>query len=719
MKNYFGIFEDGFNIKLAHLVQDKDIIQIQNLAEIILSNYLYEKKNINRIPTIGLSDTDLEVQDNLDLKQEDFDLPEISELDEMEGGQFPEEIREVTEGRGTAISELQRFLNNFSLETGQIALNANEEQISYHIFNASLTLLAIKKKIKTEILSQEELKSRKYAIGCIPNYDGTTLAFLHRGEFDLLNAILQVRPLISQKRFIFSYIDTNEIALINLMRANYSFPENDYVLILYVGSEYKAGIVMRNNTHVKTFKIIGDTTSRSENIRQVVYSKIILEQDVSNIPLVQHLILTGNMVGDDDIRFFSSKFGETTEVSRFEFKNINIATINRKYSPESIAKYAIPISLALHAADPKNKAFYDTNLLPAKIIESQKRFKIGWHGFILFIAIFYFTYSGTLKNLENNRQIAEIQRQNYNIEAELRRKNAMFARANELTQQINNKRKSMEKIKTISGNKSQWNRILIAFSDAFAKNPISWINYLGSDTSGFMIQGTTNRKENITYISRYFPGCIVSDVKTSEIQSIPAMQFVMNFSYSDQEEWVAGIVKPSPTESKARETSASPPVVQKSKTGVDESTQKLSQPQPVSDISKLSAAQPVTGVTPYTVYREAAETYLSGNIQEGYHKLSQFVEKYPDSPFTYSARYLIGECLFLMGEVAQAKDVFEEIANQDGAKTPDALLMLGRCYNALGDKAKAIDCWGMLITKYPEHRLAKIAEEKIKYVTEH
>ena len=363
MKNYYGIFQDGLDIQIAHLVRDEDLIKIQNLGETTLSEPLYNKKEVNKIPTIELSDTNLEIQNNPDLKEEGFDLPEISEFDEFESNKLTEEITEVNEEGGTSTSELQRFLSNFSLETGKIALNANEEQISYHIFNSSLTLSAIKKRIRTEILSQEELKSRKYAIGCIPNYDGTTLAFLHRGEFDLLNAILQVRPLLSQKRFIFSYIDTNEIALMNLIRANYNFPENDYVLILYVGSEYKAGIVMRNNTHVKTFKIIGDTSSRSENIRQVIYSKIILEQDVSNIPPVQHLILTGNMVRDEDIRFFSSKFGETTEVSRFEFKNINIATINRKYSPENIAKYAIPISLALKAADPKNKAFYNTNLL--------------------------------------------------------------------------------------------------------------------------------------------------------------------------------------------------------------------------------------------------------------------------------------------------------------------------------------------------------------------
>ena len=719
MKNYYGIFQDGLDIQIAHLVRDEDLIKIQNLGETTLSEPLYTKKEVNKIPTIELSDTNLEIQNNPDLKEEGFDLPEISEFDEFESNKLTEEITEVNAEGGTSTSELQRILSNFSLETGKIALNANEEQISYHIFNSSLTFSAIKKKIKTEILSQEELKSRKYAIGCIPNYDGMTLAFLHRGEFDLLNAILQVRPLLSPKRYIFSYIDTNEIALMNLIRANYNFPENDYVLILYVGSEYKAGIVMRNNTHVKTFKIIGDTSSRSENIRQVIYSKIILEQDVSNIPPVQHLILTGNMVRDEDIRFFSSKFDETTEVSRFEFKNINIATINRKYSPENIAKYAIPISLALKAADPKNKAFYNTNLLPPKIIESQKRFKIGWHGFILFIAIFYFTYSATLKNLENNRQIVELQRQNYNIESELRHKNLMFARANELSQQITGKRKSMDKIKTISGNKSQWHRTIIALSDAFAKNPISWINYLRSDTSGFMVQGTTNHKENIAYITRYFPGCIVSDVKTSEIQSIPVMRFVMNFSYSDQEKWVTKVAKPAPVNTQPGKTAAPPPITPAPKSIESESAPKLAAPAPAVVQSQSPPVQSTPRITPYTVYREAAETYLSGNIQEGYHKLTQFVEKYPNSPFTYSANYLIGECLFLMGEVAQAKDIFEKIANQDGTKTPDALLMLGRCYNALGDKAKAIDCWGMLITKYPEHKLAKMAEEKIKYVTEH
>ncbi|HPC35631.1 MAG TPA: tetratricopeptide repeat protein [Candidatus Marinimicrobia bacterium] len=719
MKNFFGIFQDGLDLQIAHLVRDEDIIKIQSLGEVTLSEHLFGKKEIDKIPTIELSNTDLDIQSDLDLKEEGSDLPEISEFDELESDKLADEIREVNEERGTSTSELQRFLSNFSLETGKIALNANEEQISYHTFDAPLSLSAIKKKIKSEILSEEEVKSKKYAIGSIPNYDGTTLAFLHRGEFDLLNAILKVRPLISQKRFIFSFIDTNEIALMNLIRANYSFPETDYVLIIYVGSEYKAGIVMRNNTHVKTFKIIGDTNSRAENIRQVIYSKIILEQDVSNIPPVQHLILTGNMVRDEDLRFFSSKFGETTEVSRFEFKNINIATINRKYSPENIAKYAIPISLALKTADPKNKAFYNTNLLPAKIIENQKRFKIGWYGFILFIAIFYFTYSGTLRNLEDKREIVELQRQNYNIEAELRHKNTMFARANELSQQITSKRKSMDKIKIISGNKSQWHRTIIAFSDAFSKNPITWVNYLKSDTSGFMIQGVTNRKENIAYITRYFPGSIVSDVKTSEVQSIPVLLFVMNFSYADQEKWVMEVPKPAPIIPKAQEIPAKPPADQEKKPIAKESAPKLSETKSSSVSSQPPPPQSTPRVTPYTVYREAAETYLSGNIQEGYQKLSQFVEKYPDSPFTYGAKYLIGECLFLMGETTQAKDVFEEIANQDGAKTPDALLMLGRCYNALGDKAKAIDSWGMLITKYPQHKLAKMAEEKIKYVTEH
>jgi TolA-binding protein len=197
------------------------------------------------------------------------------------------------------------------------------------------------------------------------------------------------------------------------------------------------------------------------------------------------------------------------------------------------------------------------------------------------------------------------------------------------------------------------------------------------------------------------------------------MRFVMNFSYSDQEKWVTKVAKPAPVNTQPGKTAAPPPITPAAKSIESESTRKLAAPAPAVVQNQLPPAQSAPRITPYTVFREAAETYLSGNVQEGYHKLTQFVEKYPNSPFTYSANYLIGECLFLMGEVAQAKDIFEKIANQDGTKTPDALLMLGRCYNALGDKAKAIDCWGMLITKYPEHKLAKMAEEKIKYVTEH
>jgi TolA-binding protein len=718
VKSVHGIFQDGLNIKLAHLVKDKGVIRIQNLGETTLSAQLYSKKEVERVPATELIDEEMNIPDSSEFEGGEFDLPEISEYDELESSKPVEEIEEFKEEEESSIAELQKFLSNFSLERGRISLNASEEEISYHSFDSPLSLSAVKKRAKSEILSEGELKSKKYGIGCIPNYDGTTLAFLHRGEFDLLNAILEIRPFISKKRFVFSYIDTNEIALMNLVRANYDFPEDDYVLIIYVGFEFKVGIVMKNNTHVKTFKIIGNTVSKSESIRQVVYSKIILEQDVSNIPPAQHLILTGEMVSDEDIKFFSKKFGKTTDVSRFEFKNINVNIGNGDYLPETIAKYAIPISLALKTVDPKNKAFYDTNLLPAKIIESQKRFKLGWHGLLLFVAIFYFAYSGTVRNLENKQQIVEIQRQNYNMEAELRRSNLMLIRINELSQQISNLEKNIEKIRAISGSKNQWHRILKALSDTFLKNSISWISSLKSESDGFIAQGVSNRKENIATISKHFPGCILSDVKTSEIQSIPVLGFLIDFPYPEYEELVVEIVEPPQILPGTEKVTTPSPVIQERKPISVANSQKSPETQPAWESSQTPATRTTKEVLPSDMYKEAVGTYLSGNLQEGYNKFRQFVAKHPDAPLAYNANYFIGECLFQMGEIEKAKNVFEEILRQGGSKTPDALLMLGRCYNAINDPARAIDYWGMLITRFPEHRLAKIAEVKVKQVLE-
>jgi TolA-binding protein len=304
------------------------------------------------------------------------------------------------------------------------------------------------------------------------------------------------------------------------------------------------------------------------------------------------------------------------------------------------------------------------------------------------------------------------------MEAEIRRNDLMLTKINNLLQQISNLEENIETIRAISGNKNQWHRALESLSDAFLKNSISWISSFKSESDGFITQGFTNRKENVASISKHFPGCIISDVKTSEIQSIPVLRFMIDFPYPEYEELVAEIIEsPQTIPRTERATTPSPAIKEREPISVA-SSQKSPETQPVKESSQSPAIRKTKEVLPSDMYKEAVETYLSGNLQEGYNKFRQFVAKYPDAPLAYNANYFIGECLFQMGEIEKAKNIFEEILRQGGNKTPDALMMLGRCYNAMNDPARAINYWGMLITRFPEHRLAKIAEMKVKQVLE-
>ena len=129
-----------------------------------------------------------------------------------------------------------------------------------------------------------------------------------------------------------------------------------------------------------------------------------------------------------------------------------------------------------------------------------------------------------------------------------------------------------------------------------------------------------------------------------------------------------------------------------------------------------------TSTIPSEVYNRIVQIYLSGDLEGAFKELQQFIKQYPKDPLVYSADYLIGECLFQMGEIPEAKARFEKIIEQGGNLThvweliPKALMMLGRCYSEEDNPGKAIYYWDKLVKNFPKNRLAKRAVEEIKVV---
>lgn len=689
----FGVFQDGLTVKIAELVSIDGTVKILRLEKAELRAPLYPK------PTETLAENYLSLDNYTeDIEEKDVqDFDELSELNQLENLEIPETLEggdlpvtmdseqemespesymqseESVNGKG----DLQKLLQTFPITKGKIAFSTNDEQISYHQFDSAFATNKLRKKLKQEILSKEELKIKNYALDYIINPNGSGLAFAHRGSFELLDAIQELNPILTKKKFLYSHIDTNEISLINLVRNCYDYPSEDFVTVLYIGIDYKVGIVLKDNNHIKTFPII-ITETDPEKKRQAIYSKIILEQDISNTPITQHVILAGEDVTDEDVAYYQEKGFYWDPLKRLELKDIELVeTEEDSSSSEIIAQYAIPISLAWKALEIKGTKFHNCNLLPTKIIESQKYFKIAWHGFLILAIIFYVALWGTLNNLEIKQEIKNIQKEQTRVQTVISEINRKITQVNLVKDKINVIEAKNQLVKDISEDKNQWHKILKDLSIGYGQNSISWIRSIRNKQNELLLSGLTSRRRNIITFSNFFPECEIKSITPIFIEEVPIWNYEMIYQFPKVKEEQKKIVA----------TKVEPPQILNN------------EPESYNEITLL--------------YHDIITAYFAGRISESHQRFIEFANNYPDHKRAYNATYFTGECNFIEGNIDKAVTIFSNILSKNGSKNPDCLIMLGNSYNKLGNLDKAMSFWQRVLDEYPEHELAELAKFKL------
>ena len=667
----FGIFQDGLTVKIAELISIDGTVKILRLGKTELRAPLYPK------PTESLAEDYLSLDNYTEEPEEKKDIEVQLRCrhcqQEMEGAESYLQSEESVNGK----NDLQRLLQTFPITKGKIAFSTNDEQVTYHQFDSAFATSKLRKKLRQEILSKEELKAKKYALDYILNPNGSGLAFVHRGQFELLDATQELNPILTKKKFMYSHIDTNEISLINLVKNCYDYPSEDFVTILYIGIDYKVGIVLKDNNHIKTFPII-ITEIDPEKKRQAIYSKIILEQDISNTPITQHVILAGEDVTDEDVAFYQEKGFYWDPLKRLELSNLELVETNEDLdSSEIIAQYAIPISLAWKALDVKGTKFHQSNLLPTKILESQKYFKIAWHGFLTLAIIFYVALWGTLKNLEIKQEMQNLQVKQTQVQTEISEVQRKITQVNIVKDKINVIESKNQLVKDIVQDKNQWNTIFTKISKGYSKNRISWIDNIRNNKNQIMLSGYTSKRRNIIEFSSYFPDCEIKSITPIFIEDIPIWDFEMLYSY------------PKP----GKET--------------PQKIEIITPPEVTSD--QIESMDDVT-----LLYRDIITTYFSGRITEAHQRFIDFANKYPNHKRAYNARYFTGECHYLESNYQKAIDIFNQTLTQGGSKNGDCLMMLGNCYEKLNNEDRAIEYWTRLINEYPDHELYELARYKLQ-----
>ena len=141
-----------------------------------------------------------------------------------------------------------------------------------------------------------------------------------------------------------------------------------------------------------------------------------------------------------------------------------------------------------------------------------------------------------------------------------------------------------------------------------------------------------------------------------------------------------------------------------------------SKPQP----APVKPAPPPPTSSPQEAYSMAYNDYLKGNYDLAIESFKLYRAQFPGSPLADNALYWIGECRYSQRKFEEAVDAFDELilTYPQGDKAAAAHLKKGLSFVELGKKPEALAALKILVAKYPLDEESKIAQEKIRELTE-
>lgn len=138
------------------------------------------------------------------------------------------------------------------------------------------------------------------------------------------------------------------------------------------------------------------------------------------------------------------------------------------------------------------------------------------------------------------------------------------------------------------------------------------------------------------------------------------------------------------------------------------------------DTKPPPAAPPQPTVPPQEAYAMAYNDFLRGNYDLAIESFKLYRQQFPTSPLADNALYWIGECRYSQRKFVEAIDTFDELilTYPQGDKAAAAYLKKGLSFVELGRKEEAVATLKLLTVKYPLEEESRIAQDKIKELTQ-
>lgn len=352
---------------------------------------------------------------------------------------------------------------------------------------------------------------------------GGAISFSYEGNIPLLTAIDGiVQHLDAAPKFTLAVPD--EISLQNIIRLNEDPGEEDYIAIIDM-EETSTRIIISKGGNIVHIPPPVQAGTETPEVMNTIYSKILYEQDMGDMPDFQKIILTGEAKDVNAREFLDEKFGDA-EVEYLTIRTDKI--VIPEELKEDLPEYAVPLGMALHALIPKDDSILPVNMLPDYVKVRQKTLKLDWHGMIILAVIFAMPFVFNWQNSKKATKKADMtNRLNY-----LNSSIVDLEWAEPLLDSIAARMvladENMTLVDSLSRGTLRFSVTLKTINEAVRKVNSIWLTELNTRPTGIDISGFSLYRNRIHRLATQFIGANIESVTPAKIRDKAVYRFQMS-----------------------------------------------------------------------------------------------------------------------------------------------------------------------------------------------
>ncbi|HTX20140.1 MAG TPA: hypothetical protein VMG34_15930 [Bacteroidota bacterium] len=514
-KTALAIFVDGLDVKFVHVALKNKQFHLEDFKTVNLIKKLEERQAVSEAGT-GLEGVDL------------LDATSAAPI-------IQEGVVEEQEGSETNNSVMLGLLSDFPPGKYQFAYAISEPSVYYQTFEDSFGLSGgkLKKKLVEELSKIRATRPNPDAVAFITATEGQILSVIREDGLSLIDILENVKDFLGKRLPRIPFIETSDISLMNLVRANFDVGPEEISVIIYVGSEFSRLIFMKGSEFLHFAPVISEGRT-SPNIENTLYSRILLEQDSAGIMRLDRIFLAGEAHKLELKQFLAPQFAEAP-IEYLVPKNVDSGALQQSVE-EIMSEYAVPISVAMRMLDAKNPRYYAIDLLPQTFREGQKVFKLAWHGYLLMVLIFLATLflTNRVADLAEEVRLAnrELQQKQLQQSENERLQNILDS----LTVQNQQFVSALAVYDSLVPNYNRWSKVFYHLTHSVEDVNSVWISDIQSKPdSTIELTGYALLRPRIPRIANMFDKATLQSVEIQEIRGQTVYKFVLSIQKIDSD----------------------------------------------------------------------------------------------------------------------------------------------------------------------------------------